>query len=75
MISTLQEVLDLVGTLDDTTGENPSRERFRNYLARSAQTIGAVRACHKRGMPWGWPPPSRPALRRGRRVTRAVPTG
>jgi hypothetical protein len=43
MISTLQEVLDLVGTLDDTTGENPSRERFRSYLARSAQTIGAVR--------------------------------
>jgi hypothetical protein len=43
MISTLQEVLDLVGTLDDTTGENPARERFRNYLTRSAQTIGAVR--------------------------------
>jgi hypothetical protein len=43
MISTLQEVLDLVGTLDDTAGENSSRERFRNYLARSAQTIGAVR--------------------------------
>jgi hypothetical protein len=43
MISTLQEVLDLVGTLDDTTGDNPSRERFRQYLARSAQTIGAVR--------------------------------
>jgi hypothetical protein len=43
MISTLQEVLDLVGTLDDTAGENSPRERFRNYLARSAQTIGAVR--------------------------------
>jgi hypothetical protein len=43
MISTLREVLDLVGTLDDTAGENSSRERFRNYLARSAQTIGAVR--------------------------------
>jgi hypothetical protein len=43
MISTLQEVLDLVGTLDDTPGENSSRERFRNYLARSTQTIGAVR--------------------------------
>jgi hypothetical protein len=43
MISTLQEVLDLVGTLDDAAGENPSRERFRNYLTRSAQTIGAVR--------------------------------
>jgi hypothetical protein len=43
MISTLQEVLDLVGTLDDTPGGNSSRERFRNYLARSAQTIGAVR--------------------------------
>jgi hypothetical protein len=43
MISTLQEVLDLVGTLDDTAGENSSRERFRNYLTRSAQTIGAVR--------------------------------
>jgi hypothetical protein len=43
MISTLQEVLDLVGTLDDSTGENPSRERFRNYLARSTQTIGVVR--------------------------------
>jgi hypothetical protein len=43
MISTLQEVLDLVGTLDDTPGENSSREGFRNYLARSTQTIGAVR--------------------------------
>ena len=43
MISTLQEVLDLVGTLDDTPGENSSRERFRNYLTRSTQTIGAVR--------------------------------
>jgi hypothetical protein len=43
MISTLQEVLDLVGTLDDTPGENPSRERFRKYLARSAQTTGTVR--------------------------------
>jgi hypothetical protein len=29
--------------LDDSAGENPSRERFRNYLARSAQTIGVVR--------------------------------
>jgi hypothetical protein len=43
MISTLQEVLDLVGTLDDTPGENSSRERFRNYLTRPTQTIGAVR--------------------------------
>jgi hypothetical protein len=43
MISTLQEVLDLVGTLDDTPSENSSRERFRQYLARSTQTIGAVR--------------------------------
>ena len=41
MISTLQEVLDLVGTLDDSTGENSSRERFRNYLTRGIVNLTA----------------------------------
>src|ERR1022692_33814 len=39
----LQEILGLVGTLDDTGGEESARERFRKYLSRSVTTIGAVR--------------------------------
>jgi hypothetical protein len=39
----LEQILDLVGPLDDAPGENTSRERFRRYLATSVQTIGAVR--------------------------------
>jgi hypothetical protein len=39
----LEQILDLVGPLDDTPGENTPREHFRRYLANSVQTIGAVR--------------------------------
>jgi hypothetical protein len=39
----LQEILGLVGTLDDAGGEESARERFRKYLSRSVTTIGAVR--------------------------------
>ena len=39
----LEQILDLVGPLDDTPGENTPRERFRRYLATSVQTMGAVR--------------------------------
>ncbi len=39
----LQDILELVGTLDDTEGDNTPRERFRKYLEKSVGTIGAVR--------------------------------
>jgi hypothetical protein len=42
-ILSLEQILDLVGPLDDTLGENTPRERFRRYLANSVRTIGAVR--------------------------------
>jgi hypothetical protein len=41
----LQEILDLVGTLDDAGEEESARERFRKYLSKSVTTIGAVRDC------------------------------
>lgn len=40
---TLQQILELVGTLDDTPGENTARERFRKYLNDSVKNIGALR--------------------------------
>src|SRR5919197_1372638 len=40
---TFDDILSLVGSLDDTPGENTPRERFRAYLAKSASTVGAVR--------------------------------
>lgn len=39
----LKEILELVGQLDDTPGENTPRERFRHYLRKSVSTSGAVR--------------------------------
>lgn len=39
----LQDILELVGTLDDSEGDNTPRERFRKYLEKSVGTIGAVR--------------------------------
>ena len=39
---TLAQILDLVGTLDDTPGDNTARERFRRYLRDSISTVGAV---------------------------------
>lgn len=40
---TLQQILELVGTLEDTPGLNTARERFRNYLASNATEMGTVR--------------------------------
>ena len=40
---TLQQMLELVGTLDDSAGENTARERFRKYLKDSVKNVGAVR--------------------------------
>ena len=40
---TLQQILELVGTLDDSLGENTARERFRKFLNDSVRTVGAVR--------------------------------
>ncbi len=39
----LEEILSLVGTLDDSPGENTARERFRRYLQHSLSAVGAVR--------------------------------
>jgi hypothetical protein len=43
LVLNLEQILDLVGPLDDVPGENTPRERFRRYLANSVGTIGAVR--------------------------------
>ena len=40
---TLQQILELVGTLDDSAGENTARERFRKYLNDSVKNVGALR--------------------------------
>jgi hypothetical protein len=40
---TFDAILALVGTLDDTPGENTPRQRFRAYLAKSASTVGVAR--------------------------------
>lgn len=39
----LDQVLGLVGTLDDSPGENTPRERFRSFLRESVTSIGTVR--------------------------------
>lgn len=39
----LSEILKLVGSLDDTPGENTARERFRAYLQDSVKEAGVVR--------------------------------
>ncbi|MFW6116495.1 MAG: EVE domain-containing protein, partial [bacterium] len=39
----LNEVLDLVGTLDDSPGEDTARERFRSYLKRKVTSVGVLR--------------------------------
>ena len=38
MGTTLSEVLDLVGKLDDTPGDDTARERFRRYFTRNLVT-------------------------------------
>jgi hypothetical protein len=40
---TLSEILDLVGKLDDTPGEDTGRERFRRYLGKNLLAPGSVR--------------------------------
>jgi hypothetical protein len=39
----LDQVLGLVGTLDDSPGENTARERFRGFLRETVTSIGTVR--------------------------------
>ena len=40
---TLDDILDLVGVLDDTPGEDTGRERFRKYLSKSVTEVGLLR--------------------------------
>jgi len=40
---TLSEILDLVGKLDDSSGEDTGRERFRRYLGKNLLSPGQVR--------------------------------
>jgi hypothetical protein len=39
----LDQILGLVGTLDDASGNDTPRERFRSFLRESVGSIGAVR--------------------------------
>lgn len=39
----LQEILELVGKLDDSGGEDSPRERFRRFLRKSATSVGQLR--------------------------------
>lgn len=43
MSNTLGEILDLVGKLDDSPGEDTGRERFRRYLGKNLLAPGQVR--------------------------------
>jgi hypothetical protein len=45
---TFDDILALVGTLDDTPGENTPRERFRAYLAKSASKVGVFATTSRR---------------------------
>lgn len=51
MLFTLDQILGLVGTLDDAPGNDTPRERFRTFLRDSVGAIGSVRdyveACTK----------------------------
>ncbi len=40
---TLDQILSLVGKLDDTPGNETSRERFRHYLKQNVKAVGQVR--------------------------------
>ena len=42
-VLSLDGILGLVGTLDDSTGEDTPRQRFRRFLRESVTTTGAVR--------------------------------
>lgn len=43
MSITLTQILDLVGKLDDTEGEETPRERFRTFLKENVKEVGQVR--------------------------------
>lgn len=43
MPHSLDVILDLVGTLDDSPGEDTARERFRKYLGREVEDVGHTR--------------------------------
>jgi len=43
MSVSLNEILDLVGPLDDSAGEDTPRERFRRFLRKNVHEVGEVR--------------------------------
>ncbi|MCL5025581.1 MAG: EVE domain-containing protein [Chloroflexi bacterium] len=43
MTISLNQILALVGRLDDSPGEETPRERFRNYLSKNVRDIGQLR--------------------------------
>jgi len=42
-VLTLQQILSLVGKLDDSPGDETPRERFRQFLKQNVQDVGQVR--------------------------------
>jgi hypothetical protein len=43
MVLTLQQILALVGKLDDSPGNETSRERFRQFLKQNVRDVGQIR--------------------------------
>jgi hypothetical protein len=43
MSVSLNEILDLVGPLDDSVGEDTPRERFRRFLRKNVHEVGEIR--------------------------------
>ena len=43
MSVSLNEILDLVGSLDDSAGEDTPRERFRRFLRKNVHEVGEIR--------------------------------
>ena len=43
MSITLKQILDLVGRLDDSPGDDTPRERFRRFLKENVKEVGQVR--------------------------------
>lgn len=43
MSTTLNQILDLVGTLDDSLGADTPRERFRRFLANNVKNVAELR--------------------------------
>ena len=42
MAITLNQILELVGKLDDATGNDTPRERFRRFLRENVRDIGQI---------------------------------